>query len=514
MSRQFLQSLNGNNRGHLYDFLEHSQGEPRIAWYPSAGSDFRALMYLDASYAAYAPAVGPEPSPPDIFLFTDYDSSRVEKLVASTIIYEDEFTSVRIDHAEELPQLNLTYSEEIIRVWRKPPSNRVFFLTVTVTSTILGTLVRPVIYAITENQTFFCETMHPNSVRLSHMINVRNVGSGSSGKWMLNVLRQVGCEVFIADGHLGLYSRSRTTFPYCHAVPAESDAHLHPIRMIPGVRWSDHGDVTWNLLVNRHELVDARASLRDKRGSQTQKPNDKPSVPIVIGSTMPDYIVVCSTASLILEMATGQHAQENLASLPADNPVSEQIIRTWDICDQPDLLEFWTTHYAAMDVRPVELDYYMEHTKTRRFRPFALDSRLNIIVRLVRWYRTKTYRPDVFRRSTLGRYHADHSLSEPHVTFVDHNAFMDVFVNYVAGDSIEGHDLSPWFKEFETYISTRKGRIGVLFLEDLNTADFVAMEKFQRRYNKQESHPPANTTDDLGLSIYYYYGLPPGVPAM
>jgi hypothetical protein len=46
MSRQLLEHLNGNKAGQLNNFLDNFEGEPRIAWYPSAGEDFRALLYL------------------------------------------------------------------------------------------------------------------------------------------------------------------------------------------------------------------------------------------------------------------------------------------------------------------------------------------------------------------------------------------------------------------------------------------------------------------------------------
>jgi hypothetical protein len=51
MSKELLYKINGNRTGEFKKFLDGINGEPRITWYPSAGEDFRALLYLDPSYS-------------------------------------------------------------------------------------------------------------------------------------------------------------------------------------------------------------------------------------------------------------------------------------------------------------------------------------------------------------------------------------------------------------------------------------------------------------------------------
>ncbi|MFM7758156.1 MAG: hypothetical protein ACKO6J_04405, partial [Crocinitomicaceae bacterium] len=63
---------NGNRRGLFKQFLASFSGNPRIAWYPSAGEDFRALMYLNDAFSLREPCKGIEPAAPDLFLYTDY----------------------------------------------------------------------------------------------------------------------------------------------------------------------------------------------------------------------------------------------------------------------------------------------------------------------------------------------------------------------------------------------------------------------------------------------------------
>ena len=72
MSIEFLQSLNGHNRGALRNWLDRLDHEPRIAWYPSAGEDFRDLMYLQPAAPArgslsryYRGTAGRHPLPED-----------------------------------------------------------------------------------------------------------------------------------------------------------------------------------------------------------------------------------------------------------------------------------------------------------------------------------------------------------------------------------------------------------------------------------------------------------------
>jgi hypothetical protein len=45
MSRKLLLELNGGCHGAFHKWLDQLKREPPIAWYPSAGEDFRDLLY-------------------------------------------------------------------------------------------------------------------------------------------------------------------------------------------------------------------------------------------------------------------------------------------------------------------------------------------------------------------------------------------------------------------------------------------------------------------------------------
>ena len=87
MNRELLLNLNGNKTGQLKKFLDVFEGEPRIAWYPSAGEDFRPLLYLHPKFSKINRAIGQEPQTPDLFIFTDYYPYESSKFLDSKTIY-------------------------------------------------------------------------------------------------------------------------------------------------------------------------------------------------------------------------------------------------------------------------------------------------------------------------------------------------------------------------------------------------------------------------------------------
>lgn len=254
MSRQLLSNLNGSKNGQLKKFLNGFNGEPRIAWYPSAGQDFRALLYLDPSFSQLQPATEVEPQPPDLFLFTDYFPWQSSKFLDTKTIYLDNRTSVTIEHIEELPRLNLPLHEELVHfVEGSTATDRAVFLKIRIDSDKLGSISYPVIYAFAENETFFCKKLVPHEAIISHIIHVRygggcGGGGNASGVWLLNVLKQLKCELFITDGHHHRQSGDEFAIELCSSIPRESDAQLNPIRVVPSSGWSGHGDVSWNLV--------------------------------------------------------------------------------------------------------------------------------------------------------------------------------------------------------------------------------------------------------------------------
>jgi hypothetical protein len=73
MSRQLLEALNNGNQGLFNAWLKNQAGEPKIAWYPSAGLDFAPLFYLSQNFFHYLPLQERPRNNPDLFILTDWD---------------------------------------------------------------------------------------------------------------------------------------------------------------------------------------------------------------------------------------------------------------------------------------------------------------------------------------------------------------------------------------------------------------------------------------------------------
>jgi hypothetical protein len=255
LSRKLLRALNGPSKGSFAKWLDGFEGEPRIAWYPSAGSDFRDLLYLHPGFAEIQPASKPEPPPPDIFLHTDYYPWSNSSFLDSEVVHIDDRTSILARSVEELPRCDLPLDDRIVDFPSgSEATGRVFFLELEVRSDVLGSFVRPLIYAFVENAAFCAERILPLESRISHIVHVRfgggcGGGGKSTGIWLLNVLRKLGCELFVTDGHGCRQSGDTRIYELYPSLSGnESASRLEQIRVIASEGWSGHGDVSWNIV--------------------------------------------------------------------------------------------------------------------------------------------------------------------------------------------------------------------------------------------------------------------------
>ena len=174
MSLNFLKRLNGKKRGGFSKYLKSLDPVPRIAWYPSAGHDFRDLLYLNPAYCRLKPTKN-DPKPPEFFLHTDYYPwGETIFFLDNEMIYKDDRTSIVVEQVEELPTINLPLSPELVRFKEKTiATGRVFFLRLRVQSSILGEARFPIIYAYLENAAFCAKYAIPTKAKFSHIIHIR-----------------------------------------------------------------------------------------------------------------------------------------------------------------------------------------------------------------------------------------------------------------------------------------------------------------------------------------------------
>lgn len=251
MSKKLLLELNGGRNGLLKSFINGLGHEPRICWYPSAGEDFRSLLYLNKKYTSEInPSFEEEPLPPDLFVFTDYFPWTNSTFLDNRTIYFDGRTSIFIKDFEELPKNNLKlHDESVIFPEGSVATGRTVFMTIEIVSDKLGKITCPVLYCFAENETFYREKIKPHKGVMTHVIHVRyggGLGGGgkTSGAWIVNALEELGCEVFITDNHHYFQDGDYFTLQYCN-LPETVNVSLREIRMIESEKWSDHGDVVF-----------------------------------------------------------------------------------------------------------------------------------------------------------------------------------------------------------------------------------------------------------------------------
>jgi len=251
-----LNDLNGNKNGLLNEFIKNCKADPRIAWYPSSGTDFRGLMYLSAEYERIKPSSKAAPVPPDFFLFTDYFPWEGSTFLDSKEVFNDGHTHITVEEFEKLPSLNLSYHYPEIVEFKSKIYNTCVFLKIKIESDKLGVIRYPVLYAFVENEAFFMEKLLPLKAKITHIIHVRyggDCGGGghASGIWLLNVLKTLGTELFISDTSIfGDYwaGGDAAFLKYCPSVNKEDKPKLTKIKTIPSESWSDYGDVGFNLV--------------------------------------------------------------------------------------------------------------------------------------------------------------------------------------------------------------------------------------------------------------------------
>jgi hypothetical protein len=254
MSMRFLQGLNGNRAPAFSQFLAGLDREPNICWYPSAGNDFRDLLYLSRAYAAHDPAIGPEVDPPDLFVHTDYYPWDRSSFLDHPVVHIDTRTVIRVKTIEEVAGFPLPRHPDLVH-FPEPnaASGRVLYLRLSVHSDRFGALADAhVLYAFVENAAFCAEVLIPQGARLSHLVHVRyggGCGGGGSagGAWLSGVIGRLGIRTLITDGRLGHWQDG--DHAALRLYPALSGPDRPPpgrvIRTVPSVSWSGHGDVSW-----------------------------------------------------------------------------------------------------------------------------------------------------------------------------------------------------------------------------------------------------------------------------
>lgn len=254
LTLQFLKSLSGGASGPYADWLETLDDNVNICWYPSAGRDFRDIGYLSDDYTAkHRPRFGRDRIP-DVFLHTDYYPWSNARFLNKSYWHRDHATTVRCDELEELPPLDLPLDDGLIDFPKAHElTNRVFFAWLQLDASGLDEAQTvPFIYVFAENTAFAHNILLARQAKLSHLVHIRYGGGifgggKAAGGWLPFAAAQLGCPDYISDGRYMDWQRgdrhARKSYPGLFAEPSWSMGES--FRDLPGIKWSNHGQVTW-----------------------------------------------------------------------------------------------------------------------------------------------------------------------------------------------------------------------------------------------------------------------------
>lgn len=278
MSLQFLKQLNGDNKGHFDTFLNTMDESinPKIAWYPSSGDDFRNLIFLNEKYCAEHIKNINHWEQPDIFIYTDYYTPFFDRLfpdestenfvnplsamdalfseyadIGGWELYSDKRTSVRVKRFEYLPSMDARVDPQLVQFTdiSKDPK-KVAYMLLEVWSKTYGTFDVNLIYANVENE-YFADQLIQSGAEVSHITHVRyGAGFGfakASGTYLKNILSKLKTKYFISDPHLEMNEGDSAAVRLYPTLRKHryKEPILEPIHKVSGYSWSRHGDVSF-----------------------------------------------------------------------------------------------------------------------------------------------------------------------------------------------------------------------------------------------------------------------------
>lgn len=273
------------NRNQNYNFksdqkdllLKELKRHKSICWYPSAGSDFRPLLYLsDSFYGKHEELSAENAVLPDLFVMTDYqalgyqdysndtdcDCQGIDKMQNGSlgrgdILFKDSNTSLTVKNISQFsvsdiePQEELIYSENIASCYGQG-----YYMTLQVDSQKsptkkLGTWEVDVIYLYAENTAFAKTILLQNQINIDYIVRVRYGGGfgwskETYGLWLYYLADPLNVKYYISsiNNNLRLGTGDDIAISY---LEGESDVRLEMPQLTPLYQrnWYNEEIVEW-----------------------------------------------------------------------------------------------------------------------------------------------------------------------------------------------------------------------------------------------------------------------------
>ncbi len=258
-----------------------------ICWYPAAGSDFRALLYLHERYNDVNGLTFHRETPlPDVFLFTDLlkffafnksvnekENTKRKTLEPNTIIYNDFRTKIIIKSVSKLKSIRTILRHQWARDWASDDLNSVYKMRVEVSSKYKGINATPwevdVIYVTTENHYFCDRYLLKMNLPINYIVCIRYGTGYDNGNFLPFYFGRLGVKYYIGNSfyngqidykHLrteGIIRPDDKEFydqwvidRYLIRYKTEQVPNLQIIYNFDGKAWSNYGWVMWCKIIS------------------------------------------------------------------------------------------------------------------------------------------------------------------------------------------------------------------------------------------------------------------------
>ncbi len=277
------------------------QSHNKICWYPSAGADFRELLFLSPQYCKCPNKVNPASKNsenfilgdelPDLFILTDCNPRDVayyggvlsvyretsrgpyqprqtgeSKIIdingknydKMKTLFEDESKRTIIsvkDKIEFVEEIDVPFNSELYKFPISDNYGKAFYFTAHIYSKHLGQWDVDVLYILAENTIFAFNYLLKNNVDVDYIIQVRygeNCGESTvSGDWLCKLLKPLKTKYYLRN-EFSHENISRAVAEIQDKLPEsnividdKSKVNLRGIHRVEESLWSWQGDICW-----------------------------------------------------------------------------------------------------------------------------------------------------------------------------------------------------------------------------------------------------------------------------
>ena len=242
-----------------------------ICWYPSAGEDFKPLLFIsDWYYKKNNVPMDEDQVLPDLFIFTDYagfhsrdnelrDYGDAYEQIQNSfckpgscfihVSYKNSSTDITVKSFEKLRDLHLPFDTSLASCEKGPDYNSAFLMKVEVRSRInetVNTYETSIMYVAALNEIFAERVLVPNRIKTEYLIIIRygtgfGGGNGKGFAWILSDYKELGIKYLVTSHCVhGEFSETESNKPY---------PQLTDIYGIDGKQWTKDVSVVWYKLI-------------------------------------------------------------------------------------------------------------------------------------------------------------------------------------------------------------------------------------------------------------------------